>query len=542
MPSNLQADSQQFLAEGEELLRPVNPARLMEVAIHIKPAGDRLTQDAEDRARDPLARRAHLTREEYASRYAAKREDVGRLVRYYTLQHGLRIIPNWSTRLRSTAPFVDRTVRFVGRVGDLNRAFGTTLFRVRARDGGIYTTYRGGLSVPPELDGLVSNVFGLDTRPRVQYQLRLSRPSRRGAPSRVGYTPIEVAQAYGFPTNVTGRGQTVAILEFGGGARLRDLIPYFTGLGLQMPQIQAVGVGGAGNAPTGSPTGPDGEVMLDIEIAGAIANGANYVVYFAPNNSDGFAQGINAAIHDAVNQPSILSISWGAAEQTWTRAEMNSINEALQAAAQLGISVFVAAGDNGSTDGVSASQLNVDFPASSPWATACGGTSLSVGPSAPPERVWNDGDAGGTGGGISAVFPAPSFQAGILFQSAQLSGRGVPDIAGSADPQAGYKVRVDGVDEVLGGTSCVAPLWAGLTALLNESLGTPVGYLNPVLYLTNLKGTLNDITIGDNNTTGLASGYSAGVGWDPCTGFGSPNGAAILATLRSSTPAPTTPT
>ena len=186
MPSNLQADSQQFLAEGEELLRPVNPARLMEVAIHIKPAGDRLTQDAEDRARDPLARRAHLTREEYASRYAAKREDVGRLVRYYTLQHGLRIIPNWSTRLRSTAPFVDRTVRFVGRVGDLNRAFGTTLFRVRARDGGIYTTYRGGLSVPPELDGLVSNVFGLDTRPRVQYQLRLSRPSRRGAPSRVG--------------------------------------------------------------------------------------------------------------------------------------------------------------------------------------------------------------------------------------------------------------------------------------------------------------------------------------------------------------------
>jgi kumamolisin len=529
---NFEHDTVQPITEGEQLLGMVYRDRVLQIAIHVRPTSDTLAADAERLASDPLANRTPIPHAEYAAKYGLQREDVARVVRYYTLQHGLQFVPNWGDRLRRAVPdrVSDRTVYFRGTAADLNRAFGIRLFRVRGKDGGLYRTYLGGLKVPSELAGHIGNVYNLDNRDKAAPRLRLARPLGRGAPSMVGHTPMEIAQAYSFPSG-SGQGQTIAILELGGGLRFFDLLQYFRGLGLQVPKIQTIGVGGASNAPTGDPTGPDGEVTLDIEVAGAIANGANYAMYFAPNSSAGFWQGINAAIHDAANKPSILSISWGGPEPTWSRAEMYSITEAFQAAALMGISVFVAAGDSGSTDGVSASSLNVDFPASSPWATACGGTSLYMGAGAPPEKVWNDGDAGGSGGGISAVFTVPSFQTGMMYQSAPLSGRGLPDVAGCADPNTGYKVRIDGVDEVFGGTSAVAPLWAALTALLNQSIGMPLGFLNPLLYRTNLKRALNDITIGDNNTTHLAGNYNATVGWDPCSGFGSPNGAAILATL-----------
>jgi kumamolisin len=530
MPVTPRADSEQFLAEGEELLGRVDPERPLRVVLQVKPAGDRLTEHSDRRAADPLRYRTHLTREEYASQHAAKRQDVNR-IRQFAWRYGLQVIPNWGAQLLGAVPFSDRTINLRGAARDVSRAFGVRLVYVLGEDGGIYRTYLGRVGVPSEFDDVIGNVFNLDTRPRARPHLRLSQPLGGGVPSRVAYTPIEIAQAYGFPSGVTGKGQTIAILELGGGGRWRDLRRYFNDLGLQTPQIQAIGVGGGGNAPTGNPSGPDGEVMLDIEVAGAVANGANYVVYFAPNTSAGFFQGINAAIHDTVNRPSILSISWGGPERTWTKLEMFAITEAFRAAALMGISVFVAAGDSGSSDGVSGTSPHVDFPASSTWATACGGTSLYVGESAAPEKVWNNGNAGGTGGGISAVFPVPSYQAGILFQSRPLPRRGLPDVAGCADPNTGYKVRVDGVEGVYGGTSAVAPLWSALTALLNESTGTSLGFLNPLLYRTNLKSTLKDITIGDNDTTRQLGIYPAGVGWDPCTGFGSPNGPAILAAL-----------
>jgi kumamolisin len=210
---------------------------------------------------------------------------------------------------------------------------------------------------------------------------------------------------------------------------------------------------------------------------------------------------------------------------------MQSMNEAFQAAAELGISVFAAAGDDGASDGVRGRRPHADFPASSPWVTACGGTSLYASGLGTLETVWNEADAGGTGGGVSAIFPVPDYQTGIMFQSRPLAMRGLPDVAGNADPYTGYKVRVDGFDMVIGGTSAVAPLWSGLIALLNEKLGNPVGFLNPLLYLTTLKGTLKDITVGNNDTTGRIGNYPAGPGWDPCTGFGSPIGTAMLAAL-----------
>jgi kumamolisin len=212
---------------------------------------------------------------------------------------------------------------------------------------------------------------------------------------------------------------------------------------------------------------------------------------------------------------------------------MTAFDQAFQAAGALGVTVTVAAGDNGSSDGVNDGLAHVDFPASSPNVLACGGTRLiGSGQSITSETVWNDGTSGGaTGGGISAFFPPPAWQSkSNLPPSANPGakpGRGVPDIAGDADPVTGYQIRVDGQNTVVGGTSAVAPLWAGLVALLNQSLGKPVGYLNPWLYTSaiSIPGALHDITSGNNGA------YQARVGWDACTGLGSGDGMKIQGAL-----------
>jgi kumamolisin len=217
------------------------------------------------------------------------------------------------------------------------------------------------------------------------------------------------------------------------------------------------------------------------------------------------------------------------------------MNSALQDAAALGVTVTVACGDNGSTDGQADGELHTDFPAASPYALACGGTTLAgSGTTISSESVWNEiaNNEGATGGGVSKVFPLPSYQgsAGVPAQpQTGFAGRGTPDVAGNADPSTGYQIRVDGQDEIVGGTSAVSPLWAALTALLNEKLGSPVGFLNPKLYPLNETG-FHDITNGSNDDSGLGY-YSAGAGWDPCTGLGSPDGAALLNALTASSSA-----
>jgi kumamolisin len=300
--------------------------------------------------------------------------------------------------------------------------------------------------------------------------------------------------------------------------------------------VSSVSVDGAANAPTGDPNSADGEVALDIEVAGALAPGAKIVAYFGPNTDQGFLDAITTAIHDTTNAPSIVSISWGGPESTWTAQALSSFDAAFADAATLGITVCVAAGDNGSSDGVTDGEAHVDFPASSPHVLACGGTSLAAsGATIESETVWNDGSQGGaTGGGISGTFGLPAWQqnAGVppSVNPGAPVGRGVPDVAGNADPQTGYVTLVDGQSGVIGGTSAVAPLWAALTALLNEQSGASLGFLNAQLYAQTT--SLNDITVGNNGA------YSAGPGWDACTGLGSPNGTLLAASLS---PAPSAP-
>ncbi|HYM90906.1 MAG TPA: S53 family peptidase, partial [bacterium] len=262
---------------------------------------------------------------------------------------------------------------------------------------------------------------------------------------------------------------------------------------------------------------------------GAIAPGARIAVYFAPNTDRGFLDAITTAVHDSTNNPSAISISWGAAEANWTQQAMLSFDQAFQEAAALGVTVCCAAGDDGSSDGVQDGAPHVDFPAASTFVLGCGGTSLaSTGTSITSEVVWNDPGDGATGGGVSRQFALPSWQANASVPPSPApgsGGRGVPDVAGDASPASGYTVLVDGLWIVIGGTSAVAPLWAGLIALLNEQKGKPMGYLNPVLYGLMSKGVFHDITQGNNGA------YTAGPGWDPCTGLGTPDGTKLLSAL-----------
>jgi len=417
----------------------------------------------------------------------------------------------------------------------MNEAFGVEL-KEYEHPNGRYRGRTGPVHLPAELQNVVEGVFGLDNRPQAKphFRRRQGRGGVRAAAVSLSYTPIQVASLYDFPADANGSGECIALIELGGGYNPTDLSNYWSQLNLtETPTVSAVSVGNGSNNPTGDPNGPDGEVMLDIEVSGSIAPAAKIVVYFAENTDAGFLNAITTAVHDSTNNPSVVSISWGGPESSWTRQAMASMDEAFQSAAAMGVTVCVAAGDDGSTDGVTDGLNHVDFPASSPNVLACGGTQLiASGNEITSETVWNElaNNEGATGGGISDVFPLPSWQTGAgVPPSANPNhneGRGVPDVAGDADPTTGYVTRVDGNPDVIGGTSAVAPLWAGLIALINQSMGKPIGFINPLLYQdASTAADFNDVTSGNNGA------YSAGPGWDACTGLGSPIGMHISASL-----------
>jgi kumamolisin len=457
---------------------------------------------------------APLTREQIAAQFGADPSDVALVESTLTAQ-GLQV--------RST-DLASRRIRIAGSVAAVSRVFGTSLQSAEGASGAVAHRVReGGLSIPAQLDGVVTAVLGLDNRPQAEPQFRLSRASATST----SFTPVQLGELYKFPAGTDGAGQTIAIVELGGGFESSDLATYFAGLGVGSPSVTAVGVDGATNVPGKDPTGADGEVLLDIEVIGGLSPAASILVYFAPNTDAGFVDAVADAAH-ATPTPTAMSISWGQSEDQWTAQARTAFDDALLDAAALGVTVTAAAGDNGSSDGSTDGTKHADFPASSPHALACGGTSLHAkGTAIATETVWNDGVNGGaTGGGVSDVFALPSWQKGIGVPSAKRGGRGVPDVAGNADPETGYQVLVDGTRAVYGGTSAVAPLWAALVARMVQSLGTPLGLLQPKLYP--LHAALHDITSGNNGA------YKAKKGWDACTGLGTPNGTAILAALKAS--------
>jgi kumamolisin len=519
------AGSERAPMEGAQEIGPANPNETVDVTIRLRSRTGKKPIVSADAFTKPIANRTILSRKEFEQRHGADPESIAR-VETFARQHKLTV------KEKSAAP---PTVILSGTVAAMNEAFGVEL-KEYDHPTGTYRGRTGAIHLPAELHDVVEGVFGLDNRPQAKPHFRRQRgvAGARAASVNLSYTPPQVAALYDFPTGVNGAGECIALIELGGGYKTSDLSSYWSQLKLaETPSVSAVSVGDGSNDPTGDPNGPDGEVMLDIEVAGSIAPGAKIVVYFADNTDAGFLNAITTAVHDSTNNPSVVSISWGGPESSWTQQAMTSMDEAFQSAAAMGVSVCVAAGDDGSTDGVTDGLNHVDFPASSPNVLACGGTELvASGDRITSETVWNElaNNEGTTGGGISDVFPLPSWQNGAGVPASanpnKNVGRGVPDVTGDADPTTGYVTRVDGNPDVIGGTSAVAPLWAGLIALINQSIGKPVGFINPLLYKDAATARdLNDITSGNNGA------YSAGPGWDACSGLGSPIGTQVAAAL-----------
>ena len=514
---------------GARVLGPIPPDERIEVTVRL-------------RARTPIASakpgaRSFLTRIELRATSGADPADVAS-IEAFAADHGLEVLD---------VAVGERRVVLAGAAAALAAAFGVDLLGYEL-DGSTYRGRTGPLTIPTRLEPLVEGVFGLDDRPQARPHFRIlapdpatADPAGRSTPSGAfrpatvverSFTPPQIARLYDFLRDADGRGEVIALIELGGGFRQADVAAYFAGLGIAAPAVTSVSVDGGRNEPTTADSA-DGEVMLDIEVAGSVAPGAGIVVYFAPNTDRGFLDAISRAVHDESNRPSVISISWGGPESAWTTQAMKAMDQVFADAARVGVTITCASGDNGSDDRVGDGRSHTDFPASSPNVLGCGGTRIAGSVTTiRAERTWNDGaDGGASGGGISDVFGPPAYQATahlpVSANPGGRIGRGVPDVAGDASPASGYAVRVDGRDMVIGGTSAVAPLYAGLVAQLNQRLGRPVGFLNPILYGPGGGTAIRDITEGSNGA------YPAGPGWDACTGLGRIDGAALLAILEA---------
>src|SRR5271155_1386536 len=522
--------SERTLLPGFRKIGPCDPQEQIQVTVSLRRGGSpKQFPDVKKLGKLLPAQRRHLSRAQFASRHGARSADIKK-IRTFATQNKLKVVA--ASRPR-------RSVLLSGSVADFSRAFGVEL-NSYAHSAGTSRMRSGAIQIPAALSNIIEGVFGLDNRPQAKPHFRIRKQSpnaTRAEAASASYNATQVAQAYNFPAATTGSGQTIGILELSGGYSATDLATYFKNLGIKTPTVTAVSVDGGTNSPTGDPNGPDGEVELDIEVSGAVAPSAQIAVYFTPNTDQGFLDALTTAVHDTTLKPAVVSISWGGPEGSWTQQALTAFNSACEDASTIGVAILAASGDDGSTDGVSNTTPTVVFPAASPYVLACGGTKLTLsGATISSEQAWNElsSGEGATGGGVSEVFALPTYQQSANVPKAPngFAGRGVPDVAGDADPESGYNVLVDGQQTGIGGTSAVAPLWAALLARINQSLGKNVGYLNPLLYTKNVEATLNDITVGSNGT------YSAGPGWDACTGLGTPNGAALLAALS----APAAPT
>jgi kumamolisin len=336
------------------------------------------------------------------------------------------------------------------------------------------------------------------------------------AESSPSFTPKDLATIYGLTKNSSER-VNIALIELGGGYQSSDLDTYWNYLELTTkPNVYSIAVDGVGNTP-GSDA--DGEVVLDIEVIGGICPNSNIYVYFTPNTDQGFYDAIHTAIYSQTHPVKVISISWGSAEDQWDEKTLLAFNSLFKAAANLGITICVASGDNGSSDGESSGD-HADFPSSSPWVLSCGGTRLTCptknySDKHTKEVVWGTVQGNGaSGGGFSSIFPKPSYQTTLTSKYKQ-TGRGVPDVCGDADPETGWIIYLDGQYTVIGGTSAVAPMWAGYLASIHFNQ-----FLNPILYslCQHNYQIVHDILIGNEGS------FSAAKGWDPASGLGSPNG------------------
>jgi kumamolisin len=522
---------------------PADPNEMLTVSINLRRRPDGMPLPGYDE----LPRRPRLSEQEFIRRHGACAEDIDK-VGAFAKAHGLTVAETHAAR---------RIMRVTGTASQMQAAFAVELasyrHEIRLKRGGEpeSETYRGRdgfIYIPDSLRSIVVGVFGLDNRRIVQAN-GPSDPNNNATPLSVP----EVARLYNYPTN-SASGQVIGILSFPiiGAYDPKDIAQYFANLGgnFTAPALNDVSVNGATNVGV-----PSGETTQDIEIAASFAPGAAINVYFTTHDQQGCLEALSRVAHpDPGDLPAtVLSNSYVMAQADdpagfalpihASTAFINAMSAAFHDAAIQGVTVCVASGDEGSECGIKDGQVHVQYPGSDPWVLSVGGTTIdNVSGSSFDEYVWNvwSGDhQGATGGGVSASFPLPGWQADAnvpaSLSPSRTRGRGVPDVAGNANNASGYSGLICRGQPFVGeGTSASAPQWAGLIAVINAALCVNVGFVNPAIYALRGKG-FRDIVPGggpaDNGHDG-APGYPAGPGWDACTGWGSPDGQALLEALR----------
>ncbi len=448
----------------------------------------------------PPSQRTYADRDTIARETDADPADV-ELLRAYCRDSGLRVVAtHW------------RSVVIAGPVEALVRAFGATVAIHEDAAGRRFRHRSEALHVPAALMPVVRGVFGLHQWPRSR---RLGALARHSEPLRAS----DVAARYRFP-DADGRGQTIGVVQLDGTFAPDDFAACMTAQGISraLPVRKSVDDTGVAHEHA---TAKDLEAALDVQIVGALAPGATIVSYEAPDTERGFLDAIRVALFDDDPALTVLSISYGWPEQLWTPVALNVLEDLFALAALIGVSVFCSSGDNGA-ELDEQGRPHVVAPASSPFALACGATTIAD-PGDASETAWEK-----TGGGFSERFDVPEWQdvARPLAQRyGAAAGRGVPDVAAQQHP--GYYVVVDGVELAMGGTSAVAPMMAALTARIGQRLGARPGFFAPLLYARRREDLFGAVLDGGNGT------YEAGADWSPCTGLGVPNGVAIEAALRA---------
>ncbi|MGH7047328.1 MAG: S53 family peptidase [Stellaceae bacterium] len=533
------ANSLHHLPPGSVAKRLTNPSKWIELTVgvrRLKPLPDLSALDMK-----PPGERRYMTRDQLRSGYGSDPSAVAKIEKF-AADHHLVVTRDERASAR---------LGLAGTAANVSVAFGVKLLDYSHPELGEFHARTGPVALPAEVGDAITGVFGLNNhrvmhrrpRPRQKIDTRTAM-----AATRSWFIPTELAGIYNFP-DADASGQCIGLLEFGGGVETSDVTAYFQKIGVAAPTVEIVAVDGVATDPTADPDST-GEVMLDIDVAGALAGGAKLAVYFSTFDEKGLVDILSAVINDDVNDPGVLSVSWGWDENQpfngsnilWSPAVIDHVNQSLLAVAQLGVTVCVSTGDDGSEAQVKDGNAHINFPATSPYVLAVGGTTLHArkstnGQLAVTETVWNDGPGSGTGGGVSDLTPVPSWQEGRVPRSinaGNFAGRAIPDVAANADPATGYLVMSGGQPGIVGGTSASAPLWGSLITRINALLKGRVGNFNALLYGTiGPGGVLRDITSGNNDTDGLLEGqFQAGAGWDACTGWGVPDGAKLLSALQ----------